>query len=321
MKQYIITAIFLPVYLFAQDKDYVYNQKLDQLRSYLGIIENAELDSQVYNRLVESLDSLGIIDEQLQDGFEWGGGKVGFEVYIKNNIDRLLSDFSLTLSQSDSLRNQIDHDGLISELLIDSSKGLPKHILIEEPIELVENFYLETAQPTKNQEETKNAITKKSKFSGLRISTSFGKPLAVGSSLSQHSYYFNPMISVSTPLGVSIGPIFTSLGYEASKISFEAPAENDTISSYVGGVFGPVLFFDISKIIKIGGEKFGKYFMVGLTSSNYGSGYFSGYDLTMLIGSLPISLSVSGRMNIFTFDGVGSTYWASASAGLEIHIR
>ena len=321
MKQCIITAIFLPIYLFAQDTSSIYNQKLDQLRSHLGIIENGELDIRVYNTLVESLDSLGIKDEQLQDGFEWGGGKAGFEAYIKNNIDRLISDFSLISSELDSLRNKTVSDSLMSQSSTDSYKAMSKPILIEEPIKPVEDLYLETEQPIKIVEKTKNVSTKKSKLSGLRINASFGKPLAVGSSLSQHASYFEPMISVRTPLGIRIGPVFTSLGYETSKFSFEAPSEIDTLNSYIGSGSGPALFFDISKIIKIGGPKFGKYFMVGLTSSDYGSGFVGGYDLTMFLGSFPISLSVSSRMNIITFDGVGTSYWVSASAGLGIDIR
>ena len=49
---------------------------------------------------------------------------------------------------------------------------------------------------------------------------------------------------------IRIGPVFTSLGYETSKFSFDAPAEIDTVSSYFGSGSGPALFFDISKIIK-----------------------------------------------------------------------
>ena len=60
--------------------------------------------------------------------------------------------------------------------------------------------------------------------------------------------------------------------------------------------------------------------MVGMTSSDYVSGFVGGYDLTMFLGSFPILLSVSSRMNIVTFDGIGTSYWVSASAGLGIEI-
>ena len=110
MKQCIITAIFLPIYLFAQDTSSVYDQKLNQLRKHLGIIENAEFDSEVYNTLVERLDSLGIKDEQLQDGFEWGGGKAGFEAYIKNNIDSLIAKFKMVILNPDTLKSLAEND-------------------------------------------------------------------------------------------------------------------------------------------------------------------------------------------------------------------
>ena len=99
----IISVLFSSFCLFAQDSSSVYSHKLNQLRSELGISADAEFDNSVYSKLVNRLDSLGIEDEQLEDGFEWGGGKIGFEAYLKNNIDRLLSDFKLAPIPSDSL--------------------------------------------------------------------------------------------------------------------------------------------------------------------------------------------------------------------------
>ena len=110
MKQCIIMVVFFPIYLFAQDTSSVYDQKLDQLRSHLGVIENADFDSEAYNTLVGKLDSLGIKDEQLQDGFEWGGGKAGFEVYIKNNIDSLLAKFNRGIPKADTLSSLVKID-------------------------------------------------------------------------------------------------------------------------------------------------------------------------------------------------------------------
>ena len=90
----IISVLFSSFCLFAQDSSTVYNHKLNQLRSELGVSADAEFDHSVYSKLVNRLDSLGIEDEQLEDGYEWGGSKIGFEAYLKNNIDRLLSDLN-----------------------------------------------------------------------------------------------------------------------------------------------------------------------------------------------------------------------------------
>ena len=156
-------------------------------------------------------------------------------------------------------------------------------------------------------------------FTGLRIGSGLGKPLAKGASLSDHGSFFDPVLSIRTPLGIGIGPVYTSLGYESSKYSFEAPA--DTITSYFGSGSGPALFFNLGKIIKFGGENLEKYFILGISSYDHGSGFIGGYDLNMFLGSLPVSLSVSSRMNIVSLDTGGTIYWASASAGLGIDIR
>jgi len=321
MKQCIITAIFLPIYLFAQDTGSSYDQKLNQLRSNLGFIENAELDNKIYSALVAKLDSLGIKDEQLQDGFEWGGGKAGFEAYIKNNIDILLSDLSLNSSKSDSLINQIDHDILVSQSSIDSIKTYPNPVLIEEPIKPVEDLSLKVEQPIKNHNKIKIVQSKKKFLSGLKIGPSIGKAIANGTAFNEHTSYVEPMLSIRTPLGINIGPVLTSLGYETSKYSFEAPAETDTLTSYFGNGYGPLLFFDISRIIKFGGENFGKYFILGMLKTDHGSGFTGGYNLNIFLGSLPISLTISSRINIISLDEWGPVYWVSVFAGLGIDIR
>jgi len=41
----------------------------------------------------------------------------------------------------------------------------------------------------------------------------------------------------------------------------------------------------------------------------------------MFFGSLPVSLSVSSRMNIISFDTGNTSYWVSASAGIGVDIR
>ncbi|SVB90712.1 uncharacterized protein METZ01_LOCUS243566, partial [marine metagenome] len=107
MKHGIIIAILIfSVYICGQDSSSIYDKKLDQLRSELGISPDSDFDNNAYSDLIKRLDSLGIEDEQLEDGYEWGGGSIGFEAYLKNNIDRLLSDFKLAPMPSDSLKKE-----------------------------------------------------------------------------------------------------------------------------------------------------------------------------------------------------------------------
>ena len=309
MKHCIITAIFLPIYLFAQDTSSVYDQKLNQLRTHLGIIENAEFDSEVYNTLVESLDSLGIKDEQLQDGFEWGGGRAGFEVYIKNNIDSLLAKFKMVILNPDTLKSlaKIDSSKILKVIKPDTVslkpvKDLTVKILPKEEIKII-----------------KEENTKKSSLSGLRLSGNLGKALSKGASLSSHSSYVESSFFIRFPYGINIGSFLTSIAYESAKYSFESSI--DTVGSYFGTGSGLLLNINISKIIKIGGEKVVKEFVIGTQSYDHGSGFVAGYNLNLVLGKLPFSFSISSRFNTITFeDSGGSSYWASLSAGVGLDL-
>ena len=314
MKHGLIIAILIfSVYICGQDSSSTYDKKIDQLRSELGMGEGEEFDNSAYSQLVKRLDSLGIEDEQLEDGFEWGGGKVGFEVYVKNNIDRLLSDFKLEPVPSDSLKKEKIE--LPTDKRVNAQKDL---IEVEEEVEPVKDLAVKKT-PSKNNKKKKKSKSDKNILSGFRVGSGLEKPLVTGVGFAEHASYVETAFSIRTPLGVGIGPVFTSIGYESSHYTFEAPV--DTVLSYYGKGSGLVLFFDISKIIKIGGEKIGKYFMFGMPTYDHGSGFVSGYDLTMFLGSLPLSLSVSSRINIMSLDTGGSTYWLSASAGLGVDIR
>ena len=323
MKHSLIIIFFVFNWLAAaQDSSEVYDQKLNLLRLELGIGIEPLFNESAYKLLIRKLRDAGIEDEQLQDGYKWGGGKAGFEVYLKNNIDRLVSDLNLgriEIVKSDTLKVEtIKKEKIVKKAKPDTLK---KEIVTELEMEPVRDLSLDIQDPKKEKKSGKKANTKKSILSGLRIGFNFGKPLKAGVSLANHTTYFDPVISVRSPFGIKIGPVFTSVGYEVSKFSFEAPADGDSLQSYFGSGAGPALFFDISKIIKFGGDNFGKYFMVGTSSSDYGSGFVSGYDLNMFLGSLPISLSVSSRFNYITFTSGASTYWVSLSAGLGIDFR
>ena len=309
MKQCIIIATFLPIYLFAQDTSSVYDQKLNQLRNHLGVIENREFDSEVYNTLVESLDSLGIKDQQLQDGFEWGGGKAGFEVYIKNNIDSLLAKFNRGTPKADTLSSliEIDSSKILKVIKPDTVslkpvKDLTVKILPKEEIKII-----------------KDESTKKSSLSGLRLSGNLGKALSRGASLSSHSSYVESSFFIRFPYGINIGSFLTSIGYETAKYSFESSI--DTVGSYFGSGSGLLLNINISKIIKIGGEKVVKEFVVGTQNYDHGSGFVAGYNLNLMLGKLPFSFSLSSRFNTITFEkNGGSSYWASLSAGIGLDL-
>ena len=83
--------LFFFNFAFSQNTDSLIIKNFNQLKLELGLGVEGEFGEEAYNLLVSKLDSLNIKDEQLIDGYEWGGGQKGFEAYLNNNIDSLLS--------------------------------------------------------------------------------------------------------------------------------------------------------------------------------------------------------------------------------------
>ena len=137
--------------------------------------------------------------------------------------------------------------------------------------------------------------------------------------MSSHSSHVESSFFIRFPYGFNIGPFLTSVGYETAKYSFESSI--DTVGSYFGSGSGPLLNVNISKIIKIGGEKVVKEFVVGTQNYDHGSGFVVGYNLNLMLGKLPFSFSLSSRFNTITFEeSGGSSYWASLSAGIGLDL-
>ena len=294
---------------FSQNTDSLKIKNFNQLKLELGLGIEGEFGEEAYNLLVSKLDSLNIKDEQLIDGYEWGGGKKGFEAYLNNNIDSLLSQLNRKILRTDTLSSfvEIDSSKILKVIKPDTVflkpvKDLTVRILPKEEIKIIED-----------------ESTKRSALSGLRLSSNLGRVLSKGASLSSYSSYVEPSFFIRFPYGINVGSLFTSIGYESAKYSFESSI--DTVGSYFGSGSGLLLNINISKIIKIGGEKVVKEFVVGTQSYDHGSGFVAGYNLNLMLGKLPFSFSLSSRFNTITFDNSrGSSYWASLSAGIGLEL-
>ena len=124
-----------------------------------------------------------------------------------------------------------------------------------------------------------------------------GKPLVCGASFSDHASFFESMLSIRSPIGIGIGPVLVSLGFESSKYSFEATI--DTLTSYFGSGLGPILFFDLSKMIKIGGDKLGKYFILGSANFDHRSYILKTVDVpadSTVVIEKPINLGAGDKL-------------------------
>ena len=287
-------------------------KKIEKLKQEIGLKTTADFDNYAYNILVEKLDSLGIKDEQLKDGFDWGGRQAGFEAYINNNIDTLLSlfvivediaiDKNTSIKQSDSIK-------------VSNEVKMPQIIQNLDDLSIKKSNFNKINSETKIQK-IKDSKPRKSLFSGLRIGGVLGKTIIIGSALSNSTSYTESSFNIRFPFGLKIGPFLTSIGYETSKYSFASSA--DTLDSYYGSGSGVIINVDLSKIIKIGGENLVKEFVVGSQNYDHGSGLMAGYNVNLLLGFLPCSISMSSRFNTIKFNNGSTSYWGTLYVGMGL---
>ena len=307
---FLLVIIFFINVAFSENIDTLKIENFEKLKLKLGLDRQSEFDEDAFNLLVDKLDSLNIKDEQLIDGYEWGGGQEGFKSYLNKNIDVLLSYFNSEIFEMDSINEQI---------LTDSVRINEKVLVKQDTIKPVQGLKVEVSK-SNMKEVDKIKKSKKGILSGLRIGSGLGKALIKGTSLSNYSSYFESAFYVRTPIGINIGPFMTRVGYERAGYSFES---SDGLSeSYFGSGAGVVLNIDLSKIIKIGGQNIIKEFIIGRQDYDHGSGFTAGYNLNLLMGKLPFSISVSSRFNTINFtDGSGSSYYGSLSAGFGLDLK
>ena len=305
---FLLAIIFFINVAFSENTEIIEN--FEKLKLKLGLDNQSEFDEDAFNLLVEKLDSLNIKDEQLIDGYEWGGGQAGFKSYLDKNIDVLLSYFNSDIFEIDSTDKQI---------IPDSVRINEKVVIDEYTIKPVQDLSVKVSS-TDVKDPGQVDKSKKSFLSGLRIVSGLGKSLIKGTSLSNYSTYFESAFSIRTPIGINVGPFLTRVGYESAGYSFES---SDGLSeSYFGSGSGMVLNIDLSKIIKIGGQNIIKEFIIGKQSYDHGSGFLTGGNLNMFLGTLPFSISLSSRINIINFtNGSGSSYYGSLSAGFGLDLK
>ena len=313
--KYFAFILFFYSVIFCEGLEEPKTKKIDNLKQKIGLKITNEFDNVAYNILVKKLDSLGIKDEQLKDGFDWGGREAGFETYINNNIDTLLSIFVIvedivtdkntSMKQSDSVKAS-------------NRVKMPKIIQTADDLSNKKNNLNKINSENKIQK-IKDSKSMKSLLSGLRIGGNFGKALIKGSTLSSSVSYFEKSFNIRFPFGVKIGPFLTNVGYETSNYSFASSV--DTLDSYYGSGSGMVVNLNISKIIKIGGENLVKELVLGPQNYDHGSGLVAGYNLNLFLGSLPCSISMSSRFNTINFNNGGNAYWGSLYVGMGFDFK
>ena len=143
------------------------------------------------------------------------------------------------------------------------------------------------------------------------------RPIFKGSSLSAYDPYTDGGLALYTPLGLYLGPVFTSLSFEMTKYSFYTPNFNNDVT---GTSFTTALNFDLSKLVRFGGNQLKKYAFVGSSSYAGGKGFVLGGDVGFRLSSFPLSVALMGRANIVNLVSTGTSAWVTMGANIGVDI-
>ena len=154
-------------------------------------------------------------------------------------------------------------------------------------------------------------------MSGFGVRGIILRPIFKGSSLSAYDPYMDGGLLLHTPLGLHLGPVFTSLSFEMTKYSFHSPDFNNTVT---GTSFSTALNLDLSRLVRFGGNQLRKYIFLGRSSYTDGKGFMIGGDIAFQFGSSPLFMALMGRANIVSLLSTGTSAWVTIGANIGLDI-
>ena len=154
-------------------------------------------------------------------------------------------------------------------------------------------------------------------MSGFGVRGIILRPIFKGSSLSAYDPYTDGGLLLHTPLGLHLGPVFTSLSFEMTKYSFHSPDFNNTVT---GTSFSTALNLDLSRLVRFGGNQLRKYIFLGRSSYTDGKGFMIGGDIAFQFGSSPLFMALMGRANLVSLLSTGTSAWVTIGANIGLDI-
>jgi hypothetical protein len=89
-KQSLIKFILIIFMVFTPITNLNADNPKGKLFELLGLSENASVNEELFDLLVEKLEELGIEEENISDGYEFMGGNKAFKTYLNKNATRLV---------------------------------------------------------------------------------------------------------------------------------------------------------------------------------------------------------------------------------------
>ena len=296
----------------------------------IGLKDNRPVNKDLFQIIKTKLDSSEIslkkkikiiekINTQLVDGYEWSGGEAGFQNFINDNKIILLSILSKKNIQVNGKTIQNIEEVSKTNIIINSSEENNKIRSSREPSFKKINddskiLGKETSIQSKKKKEKKVKKKKKSKYMGFELSPGINyqvlNNLKDNNSTDNIQLIFKIKYLIKTTLFTM--PVSPSFGI--NNYSFLSSEDSLLFSGYSYRFNSD---FDLSRIIRIGGDKFQKGFTIGLHGNGLGYGLTGGVILERRIGSTPLSVVMETTLDIFDTELIGLSYWGLVGLHLK----
>ena len=303
----IVLCIFIG--LDAQTKNERLIEKKQRLQELLGLEPDGSLKEEAFEILSQNLESLGIEDNELIDGYEFIGGYWGFQEYLDNNIDRLLKVLG-DEGGSEFWEEEDDY-----EEYEDYGEYEEDGEYEDDEFEIDEFLYDDPEYEESNDEnETQTDILKRGKNRSTQeysFNYYVASPIIKSNTLSTFDVFEINGVSINTPFILKTGSLDPAIVVELRNYKFEM-IEADSVIATFGGSFA--FLIGLYKNFTIKGFDIGLSALTG--GFHAGNGVILSGDTNLRFGAIPVGVGTHVRLNVLSKDEGGITGWVDLSISL-----
>jgi len=303
----IVLCIFIG--LDAQTKNERLIEKKQRLQELLGLEPDGSLKEEAFEILSQNLESLGIEDNELIDGYEFIGGYWGFQEYLDNNIDRLLKVLG-DEGGSEFWEEEDDY-----EEYEDYGEYEEDGEYEDDEFEIDEFLYDDPEYEESNDEnETQTDILKRGKNRSTQeysFNYYVASPIIKSNTLSTFDVFDINGVSFNTPFILKTGSLDPAIVVELRNYKFEM-IEADSVIATFGGSFA--FLIGLYKNFTIKGFDIGLSALTG--GFHAGNGVILSGDTNLRFGAIPVGVGTHVRLNVLSKDEGGITGWVDLGISL-----
>ena len=308
-----LIVLFLFIGLDAQTNNERLIEKKQRLQELLGLEPDGPLNEETYEILAQNLESLGIEDDELIDGYEFIGGYWGFQEYLDNNIDRLLK----VLDDEDGAEFWED-----DEEYGDDEEYEDYEEYGDDEFEIDEFWYNDPEYDDSNDGDRKQGINskagknrsqKKNHIQEYSLNYYLSSPIIKSYTLTSFDIFKINGVSINTPFTAKIGSIDPTIIFELRNYKFDM-IEADSVIDTFGGSFS--FLVGLRKILSI--KDFNIWLSALTGSFHAGSGIILSGDtiLPINLGVIPVGVGTYVRLNVLSKSEGGITGWVDLGISL-----